>query len=96
MRQSFWSLFHFSLSSETVLAEAEVCHSGKFVCRLSTYMFFYGGTLSFVVLNLHTKMQTSGSATAVSELRQKQNRLKNDCLVEAKKIRFLIQMVSKK
>jgi hypothetical protein len=33
-------------------------------------------------------MQTSGSATAVSELRQKQNRLKNDCLVEAKKNPF--------
>ena len=40
MRQSFWSLFHFSLSSETVLAEAEVCYRGNFVCRLSTYMFF--------------------------------------------------------
>ena len=40
MRQSFWSLFHFFLSSETVLAKAEVCYSGNFVCRLSTYMFF--------------------------------------------------------
>ena len=40
MRQSFWSLFHFSLSSETVLAEAEVYYRGNVVCILSTYMFF--------------------------------------------------------
>ena len=40
--------------------------------------------------HLHTKMQTSGSATAVSELKQKQNRLQNDCLVEAKQILFYL------
>jgi hypothetical protein len=40
MIQSFWSLFHFSLSLETSLAEAEVCYRESFVCRLSTYMYF--------------------------------------------------------